>query len=170
MSYEYVDPSDLRFTQPTIASHFSPPYGEDPLPDVLAKMKRGLINTSVFEPLLVHTDKDGIMRCENNRRLWVLRKAGVPSIKVKIRRNDFLSRSQKDEDIARMNDPDFFPKIRGVSSNDSFILDDIAPGKEMMKCEENESSLPGILVSASAALIAGFASWKLFKSIRESEQ
>eukprot|EP01018_Ginkgo_biloba_P002498 Gb_02988 [translate_table: standard] len=139
--YEYVDPKNLRFTQLTIARHFSPPHNEDELPVVVEKIKRGF-DLSKFEPLEVHRD-DGITWCEDNRRLYVLRKAGVRRIKVKVKHNTFLSRSQ---DRDKLRDPDFLPKMRGVES------------------DADESTLPGILASASAALVAGFASWMLFKS------
>eukprot|EP01018_Ginkgo_biloba_P002496 Gb_00537 [translate_table: standard] len=128
-------------------------------------------------------DKDGIMRCENNQRLWVWRKAGVRSIKVKVKSNDFLPRRQNNEDIANMIDPNAFSNIRGVSGNDRCNLEDpnvIRPittqatgsasktgnsgAEETPNPErgENETPFADILASAFVSVVMGVG-FKLFR-------
>ncbi|GLJ08598.1 hypothetical protein SUGI_0092100 [Cryptomeria japonica] len=146
-----MNPDALRFTQLSIKSTFK----DAKYPTVkesVSLIKRGKLDPAVYGELTVHRDKQGDVWCENNRRLYVLRKAEVHSVRVKFISNDFKSRILKEKDKKKMNDPDFMPKIRGE------------------KFSRGESPLPpisfllGVLGAVCSALVAAYWGWKLFYS------
>ncbi|GLJ08602.1 hypothetical protein SUGI_0092140 [Cryptomeria japonica] len=147
-----VNPKNLRFTQLDIAPSFTDP--EHPkVKEAISLILRHQLDPAVFGELTVHRDKQlGVVWCESNRRLYVLRKAGVPSVRVKFVNNDYMSRRMKDADKITLNDPDFMPTIRGEPSG--VIL---PPSTEE---DQTGISLLGLVGVASAALVAGFWGWQ----------
>ncbi|KAH9313129.1 hypothetical protein KI387_028164, partial [Taxus chinensis] len=109
-----MNPKQLRFTQPNIAPNFKNPTLPS-VEDAANLIRQRRLDPAVFGELTVHKDKEGVVWCEKNRSLYALRAAGVPSVKVKLKNNDFRSRCQ---DKKKLNDPDFKPRIRGGTSRD----------------------------------------------------
>ncbi|KAH9313128.1 hypothetical protein KI387_028163 [Taxus chinensis] len=146
-----MNPKELRFTQPDIAPYFRNPTLPS-VEDAVTLIRQGRLDPAVFGDLTVHRDRDGVVWCENNRSLYVLRKAGIKSVKVKLINNDFRSRCQ---DKTQLNDPAFMPSIRGVVVN---------PGEVK---EETSNSL-AMVGAVSGAVATGYAAWKLFNLFTQS--
>ncbi|GLJ08625.1 hypothetical protein SUGI_0092520 [Cryptomeria japonica] len=145
-----VNPKNLRFTQLDIGPSFADP--ECPkVKEAISLILRHQLDPAVFGDLTVHTDKEGVVWCENNRRLYVLRKAEVPSVRVKFVNNDYISRRIKEADKIKLNDPAFMPRIRGEPSGDQ-----IPPPST----DQTGTSLLGVVGFASAALVAGYWGWQ----------
>ncbi|GLJ08610.1 hypothetical protein SUGI_0092270 [Cryptomeria japonica] len=152
-----VNPKNLRFTQLDIAPSFTDPEHPKVI-EAISLILRHQLDPAVFGELTVHRDKQlGVVWCENNRRLYVLRKAGIPSVRVKFVNNDYMSRRIKDADKITLNDPDFMPRIRGELSG------------VQTDQEQNETSLLGVVGSVSAALVAGYWGWKLYNSQKDND-
>ncbi|GLJ09101.1 hypothetical protein SUGI_0101800 [Cryptomeria japonica] len=77
----YVNPENLRFTQDSIENRLEKPYDYQRIHDAVDQIRSNQLNPGVFMPLTV-VDRMGRMWCLDNRRLWVLRKAGVPIMNV----------------------------------------------------------------------------------------
>ncbi|GLJ08627.1 hypothetical protein SUGI_0092560 [Cryptomeria japonica] len=106
-----VNPKDLRFTQPDIKSTFKDATYPT-VKDTASLMQTGKLSSDVFGDLAVHKDKKGVMWCDNNRRLFALREAGVESVSVKFDGN----RSPQQAVKSKLKDPAFMPNIRGEAS------------------------------------------------------
>ncbi|KAH9312953.1 hypothetical protein KI387_027988, partial [Taxus chinensis] len=75
---EEVNPKQVRFSQASIASHFSSKHGKGTsLNDVCTKLKISELTLSDFPPIRLSKDRNGDMQSHHNRRLWVFREAGV---------------------------------------------------------------------------------------------
>nr|ABK21500.1 unknown [Picea sitchensis] len=109
-----VNPKDMRFTHEDINSKFTD--GVTKLEDTVADIRAGSLDPKNLGPLDVHRGQNGEIWCENNRRLWVLRRAGVRSIEVKYKNNDFRSRSLGDQTREKLRDANFLPRIRGSAA------------------------------------------------------
>ncbi|GLJ08599.1 hypothetical protein SUGI_0092110 [Cryptomeria japonica] len=165
-----MNPKDLRFTQRSIKSTFS----DDTYPSVresVSLIQRGELDPAVYGELTVHRDEQGVVWCVNNRRLYVVRMAGVSSVRVKFNSNDYMARRIKEADKKMMNDPDFLPKIRGEKSGGPSPLPPISSQTETSMLggaplppisSQQETSLLGVLGAVCTALVAAYWGWKLF--------
>ncbi|KAH9319118.1 hypothetical protein KI387_020887, partial [Taxus chinensis] len=80
-----VDPNQVRFTQSSIASHFSDKHGKGTsLSDASNQLKSGELTPSDFPPIRVSKDASGVMQSHDNRRLWVYREAGMTNVKAEV--------------------------------------------------------------------------------------
>ena len=110
--YDLVDPKELQFTQESIKDSFTKAHSGVKLQDTVSDIKAGRLDPSSLGPLAAHRGNDGGLWCENNRRLYVYREVGVPSVPVKIKSNDFISRRLGEETREKLSDPNFVPKVR----------------------------------------------------------
>jgi len=111
-SHDICDPRNLQFTQESIKDSFSKAHNGVKLEDTVSDIKGGRLDFSHMGHLEVHEGDDGRLWCENNRRLWVARQAGLPAVDVKIKSNDFKSRRLGEQKRENFSDPDFLPKVR----------------------------------------------------------
>ncbi|GLJ08603.1 hypothetical protein SUGI_0092170 [Cryptomeria japonica] len=110
-----VNPKDLRFIQPNIKSTFKNATHPSVI-EAVSLIRKGELNPAVFGELTVHRDEQGVVWCKNNRRLYVLRMAGVSSVRIKFINNGFMVNKLKEADKNKLKDPAFMPKIRGEKS------------------------------------------------------
>ncbi|KAH9313126.1 hypothetical protein KI387_028161, partial [Taxus chinensis] len=166
---EVMNPEQLRFTQPNIAPYFRnpthPSVAHPSVEETVTLIREGHLDPAVFGELTVHRDKEGVVWCEDNRRLYVLREAGIKSVKVKFNNNDFKSRIQDKE---KLNDPAFMPRIRaGGTSTDQITDKCVFPESSSCYEGENESRLLGIVRAVSGAVIVAFAAWGLYNLLTQ---
>ncbi|GLJ09091.1 hypothetical protein SUGI_0101660 [Cryptomeria japonica] len=83
MAHSDVSPKKLRFTQDSIKNTFKEPYEYQHIDDAVDQIGNKQLNPAVLMPLTVVHHKSMLWSLDN-RRLWVLRKAGVPTVKCKI--------------------------------------------------------------------------------------
>ena len=109
----YVDPSDVRFTQRSIANHFSDAYEAFSLEEAQDRIERGWMRASDFPPIQVYRDENGTLWSQNNRRLWVFRKAAITRVEVKLFVNPFFRLPPSGAQREEMARPQYFPLLRG---------------------------------------------------------
>ncbi|GLJ08605.1 hypothetical protein SUGI_0092210 [Cryptomeria japonica] len=147
-----MNPKDLRFTQLDIGSTFT----DRKYPSVTESVpliQRGELDPAVYGELTVYRDEQGVVWCENNRRLYVLRMAGVPSVRVNFIKSGFTV-NKLNEDKKKVNDPAFMPKIRGEKS--------AGPSPSPPISSQTKISLLGVLGAVCTALVAAYWGWKLY--------
>ncbi|GLJ09099.1 hypothetical protein SUGI_0101780 [Cryptomeria japonica] len=116
-----VCPDNLRFTQDSIKNRFKKPYEYQSIDETVDQIGNNQLSPAVLMPLRVVQHKS-VLWSLDNRRLWVLRKAGVPTVKViwvqknvNRRSEDFFS-SLSDPLLERQySSADYFPHVRGSS-------------------------------------------------------
>ncbi|GLJ09108.1 hypothetical protein SUGI_0101980 [Cryptomeria japonica] len=121
MAHSDVCPENLRFTRDYIKKTFRKPYEYQRIDDAVDQIGNNELSPAVFTPLNVVQHKS-VLWCLDNRRLWVLRKAGVPTVKVIFVLPNYNRSSEKF--FASLNDPlvrqysraNYFPSVRGVRS------------------------------------------------------
>ncbi|GLJ08618.1 hypothetical protein SUGI_0092420 [Cryptomeria japonica] len=106
-----VNPKDLRFTQPDIKSTFKDATHPS-VRDTASLIQRGQLSPHELGDLHVSIDEQGHMWCDNNRRLFAYKEAGVDSVPVVFEGTRRPQNSLK----SKLNDPDFMPRIRGQPS------------------------------------------------------
>ncbi|XP_057837000.2 uncharacterized protein LOC131047162 [Cryptomeria japonica] len=106
-----VNPKNLRFTQPNVKSTFTDPTHPS-VRDTACLMQRGQLSPDALGSLHISTDKHGRIWCDNNRRLFAHKEAGVDSVPVVFDGN----RRPKNSVKSTLDDPGFMPRIRGESS------------------------------------------------------
>ena len=109
----HVNPNDVRFTQRSIASHFSNEYERFTLEEAREKIQTGSMMASDFPPLQVCQDDNGTFWSKDNRRLWVFRMAGVTRAAVKLFRNMFFRMPPTGPQREEMSRRRYFPIVRG---------------------------------------------------------
>nr|ADE75904.1 unknown [Picea sitchensis] len=72
---------------------------------------------SEFPAIAVYEDEDGIKWSNNNRRLWVLRKAGVSLVRVKYTLKWFSKVPHPGRQRQKMARPDYFPEVKSSPVN-----------------------------------------------------
>ncbi|GLJ09104.1 hypothetical protein SUGI_0101920 [Cryptomeria japonica] len=119
MAHSDVCPENLRFTQDSIKNKFKEPYEHQRIDVAVDQIGSEELNPEVLMPLTVVHHKN-VLWSLDNRRLWVLRKAGVPTVKVIWVPPNYNRRSE--EFFSSLSDPllerkyssaDYFPRVRG---------------------------------------------------------
>ncbi|GLJ09105.1 hypothetical protein SUGI_0101930 [Cryptomeria japonica] len=118
MANSDVCPENLRFTQDSIKNTFKKPYEYQRIDDAVDQIRNNQLSPAVLMPLTVVHHKS-VLWSLDNRRLWVLRKAGVPTVKLILvphsynrRSNEFFS-SLNDPLVRRYSSANYFPRVRG---------------------------------------------------------
>ncbi|GLJ39168.1 hypothetical protein SUGI_0798230 [Cryptomeria japonica] len=70
------------------------------------------LHESDFPPIAVASDEDGVLWSNDNRRLWLFRKAGVPQIVVKYYYRPLSRAPPEPRSRELMARKDYFPRIR----------------------------------------------------------
>ncbi|GLJ14305.1 hypothetical protein SUGI_0230430 [Cryptomeria japonica] len=139
MSFEEVNvnPQEVRFSQDSISRKFTQDYSYsinenrsfskgftlDEILNVIPKpsslrvvcqqMEEGLIKPCDFPSIEVYKDENGITWSNDNRRLWVFRKAGVTSVPAKLSSTPLFRAPPPPEKREKMARADYFPLVRG---------------------------------------------------------
>ncbi|GLJ14304.1 hypothetical protein SUGI_0230340 [Cryptomeria japonica] len=129
MSFEEVNvnPQEVRFSQDSISRKFTQDYScsinENGRFSIISKpssvrvvcqqMEMGLIKPSDFPAIEVYKDENGITWSNDNRRLWVFRKAGVTSVPAKLSSTPLFRAPPPPEKREGMARADYFPLVRG---------------------------------------------------------
>ncbi|KAH9319117.1 hypothetical protein KI387_020886, partial [Taxus chinensis] len=112
MSFSWVsiNPANVRFSQGSIASHFSDEHAGLSLRDACSQLRNGTLRPSDFPPMRIYNDQNGVLRSYDNRRLWVFRKTGVTNVNAQLLSNPPAYRAPPPPPASAH--ADFFPKVR----------------------------------------------------------
>ncbi|GLJ14298.1 hypothetical protein SUGI_0230240 [Cryptomeria japonica] len=119
MSFEEVNVNrqEVRFSQDSISRNFTKSYETIPKPSsltvVLQQMEKGLIKASDFPPIEVYKDENGIIWSNDNRKLWVFRKAGLTSVPAKLSSTPLFRAPPPPEKREKISCSEYFPVVRG---------------------------------------------------------
>ncbi|GLJ14302.1 hypothetical protein SUGI_0230320 [Cryptomeria japonica] len=129
MSFEEVNvnPQEVRFSQDSISRNFTQDYSysinengsfsiiskPSSLRVVCQQMEEGVIKPCDFPAIEVYKDENGITWSNDNRRLWVFRKAGVTSVPAKLFSTPLFRAPPPPEKREKMASADYFPLVRG---------------------------------------------------------
>ncbi|GLJ39166.1 hypothetical protein SUGI_0798200 [Cryptomeria japonica] len=145
MDYEIVEvsPEQLRFTQDSIADHFKLDSGREcRLEDALCDLGLGQLDASDFPLIAVASDEDGVLWSNDNRRLWLFRKARVSEIEVKYYDRPLFRAPPEPHLRELMARKDYFPRVRwrdGCKPNIRMLRSPPLPFKVE---QESEKTMP----------------------------
>ncbi|GLJ50330.1 hypothetical protein SUGI_1072220 [Cryptomeria japonica] len=108
-----VRPNQLRFSQDSIADHFKLGNGKEfLLKDALSDLRSNRLKASDFPLIEVAKDENGVLWSNDNRRLWLFRKAQISTVEVNLYSRPLFRAPPEPHLRERMGKDNYFPRVR----------------------------------------------------------